>query len=83
MPVTIVLENFPDDVYDLLATAAKAHHRSVSEEAIARLNATVPRRRRTVEETIESVAKLRERLPNGGISSEEIVRNIRQDRDSH
>jgi hypothetical protein len=33
----VVLENVPEELYDDLRQAAEAHHRSVAEEALARL----------------------------------------------
>ncbi len=34
MPTTLTLKNIPDEVYDRLKTAAKAHRRSLNSEAI-------------------------------------------------
>jgi plasmid stability protein len=34
MPTTLTLKNIPDEVYDRLKTAAKAHRRSLNGEAI-------------------------------------------------
>ena len=81
MPVTVTLKNVPDEIYDRLKAAAKAHHRSINGEAIACLERAVVPKRPSVEEHIEFARKLRERLPGGGFSSEEIVQSIRNDRD--
>jgi hypothetical protein len=81
MPVTLTLEDVPDEVYTRLESAAKAHHRSVTGEVLARIaeaDAVAP----SIEEQIEFARKLRERLPSGGFSSDEIVQIIRNDRDS-
>lgn len=82
MPVTITLEDVPDEVYTRLESAAKAHHRSVDGEVLARIAESVAVTTPSVEEHIEFARKLRERLPGGGFSSEEIVQSIRNDRDS-
>jgi antitoxin FitA len=81
MPVTLTLENVPDEVYTRLESAAKAHHRSVTGEALACLEQATMPIRLSVEERLERVQKLRESLPNGGIPSEEILKIIREDRD--
>lgn len=80
MPVTVTLKNVPDEIYDRLKAAAKAHHRSINGEAIACLEQVVAPAP-TVEDHIEFARQLRERLPGGGFPSEEIVQSIRNDRD--
>lgn len=83
MPVTITLKDVPDELYDRLKAAAQSHHRSIDSEAIACIEQVLTPARLSVEERLERVRKLRECLPNGGLSAEEIVQAIRNDRDSH
>jgi plasmid stability protein len=81
MPTTLTLKNIPDDVYERLKTAAKAHRRSLNSEAIVCLEAALmPAQRITVEQRIEKIRRLRESLPGGGFSREDIDAFIEEGR---
>lgn len=73
MPTTLTLKNIPDDLYERLKAAAKAHRRSLNNEAIVCLeSALAPVRRISAEERIERVRAVRANLRSGGLSDEEI-----------
>jgi antitoxin FitA len=81
MPTTLTLKNIPDDLHERLKAAAKAHRRSLNSEAIGILEAALlPARRISVEQRIERIQKLRESLPGGGFSHEDIDAFIEEGR---
>jgi plasmid stability protein len=56
MATTITLKNVPDELYERLKAAAKAHHRSINSEAILCLeSALAPRKRMSPNERIERI----------------------------
>jgi len=79
MPVNLTLKGIPDDLYDALKQAAESNRRSLNNEAIVRLAATV-KRRPTVEETLARIRALRESLPQTPLTDREINRAKRKGR---
>ncbi len=78
---TLHIRNLPEDVYLKLKARAAREGRSLNQEAIAALRASVADTR-SVEEVLESIRRRRERnpWPADAPPPEEL---IRQDRDSH
>jgi antitoxin FitA len=63
MPTTITLKNIPDELYDRLKAAAKAHRRSINSEAIVCLEGALATPRRiTAEERIARARAISEGL---------------------
>lgn len=59
---TITLKNIPDDLYNQLKQAAKAHHRSVNSELIFCLEKVLQPRQYTAAEHLASAREIRERV---------------------
>lgn len=63
MPTTITLKNIPDELYERLKAAAKAHRRSLNNEVIVCLeSALTPHRRIGREDRVERVREIRDSL---------------------
>lgn len=59
---TITIKNIPDDLYDELKQAARAHHRSINGEVIYCIEQTIRRRQREdVAGLLEEIRAVRER----------------------
>jgi plasmid stability protein len=59
MPTTLTLKNIPDDVYERLKMAARAHRRSLNSEAIVCIEAALLPSQTTVAERLERARQLR------------------------
>jgi plasmid stability protein len=79
MPVNLTIKGLPDGLYDALKNAADSNRRSINSEVIVRLE-TALKPRPSVKETLESIRKLRESLPQVPITDREINRAKRQGR---
>ena len=71
---TITLKNIPDDLYELLKAAAKAHHRSINSELIHCLEQSFKPRPVSPEERLERLRRIRPQFPTDAVSPEEILR---------
>ncbi|MBW8885428.1 MAG: Arc family DNA-binding protein [Planctomycetia bacterium] len=80
MPVAMTLKSIPDDVYDRLKTAAKAHHRSLNKEAIACLERALQQPEVNVAERLARFRELRASLKPRKFKSRDILRAIEQGR---
>lgn len=63
MPTTLTLKNIPDEIYDRLKAAAKAHRRSLNSEAIVCLESILVPRHVAVSERLATARGLRAALP--------------------
>lgn len=63
MARSLTLKNFPDDLYGRLKQAAQQHRRSLNNEAIVCLEATLPVQEITAAERLEQIRALRHSLP--------------------
>lgn len=62
MAKTITIRKIPDALYDRLVAAAKAHRRSLEDEAMASLEAGLNAEVPSVEEKLAAIRALRESL---------------------
>lgn len=77
MPVTLSIQNVPDDVVRRLRERARKHHRSLQGELLAILEeAVTPSRARTPGEVLDEVRRLGLRAPSEAASI------VRSDRDT-
>ena len=74
MPTTLTLKNIPDDVYERLKMAAKAHRRSLNSEAIVCIEAALLPTQTTVAERLDRARRLRSGLGAGSFSAADIDR---------
>lgn len=72
MPTTLTLKNIPDLVYDQLKLAAKANRRSLNSEAIMLLESALLPTRVTADERLLRAQILRDALPAGQFTANEI-----------
>lgn len=80
MPTTLTLKNIPDEVYVRLKASAASHRRSLSSEAIACLESVLLPGRSTTEAVIARARVIRESLPNGNFTTNDIDALKRQGR---
>lgn len=80
MPAAITLKGIPDDLYERLKRAAKAHHRSLNSEVIACLERQLEPRVVSAEERLVRARRLRAGLDSEGFDPKEIAEAIRQGR---
>lgn len=72
MPATLTLKNIPDEVYGRLEAAAESHRRSLNSEAIVCLESVLLRGRATAEEVISRARAIRDALPKGKFTAQDI-----------
>ncbi len=76
------LANLPDDVYEKLERAAKAHSRNIEQEAVARLTQSLSpsgtRRARDAAALLREARELRNATPSAWVT-EEFLRSARED----
>jgi antitoxin FitA len=72
MPTTLTLKNIPDDLYERLKRAAKAHRRSMNSEAIVRLEAALGADRPSAAERLARIRTLRSALPEGSFEAPDV-----------
>ena len=72
MPTTLTLKNIPDAVYVSLKAAAETHRRSLSSEAIVRLESTLPPAKVSPSERLDRARKLRASLPKNNFCAKDI-----------
>ena len=69
---TITIKNIPEDLYERLKEAARAHRRSINSEVIVCIEKAVRSRRRTVDDILARAAILREKTAEYKITDDEI-----------
>ena len=74
MPTTLTLKNIPDDVYERLKMAAKAHRRSLNSEAIVCIEAALLPSHTTVAERLDRAKRIRDSLGDARFSAADIDR---------
>jgi hypothetical protein len=70
----LTLKQIPEEVYQRLRESARLNRRSVSSEAIARLERSLGPRRRGVEETLAALNDLHDRLKDLPPLDDELLR---------
>ena len=73
---SITLKNIPDDLYDRLKVAARAHHRSINSELIHCLEKALKPCPVSPEERLERLRRMRPDIPQSAVSPEEIQQAI-------
>ncbi len=73
---SITLKNVPDDLYERLKAAARAHHRSINSELIHCLEVVLQPHPISTEERLERLRRIRPDIPPTSVSPEEIQRAI-------
>jgi plasmid stability protein len=69
---SITIKNIPEDLYERLKEAARAHRRSINSEVIVCIERAVGTRKRDVEAILARAAKLRELTADYQITDQEI-----------
>ena len=77
---SITLKNIPDDLYERLEAAARAHHRSVDGELIRCLEKVLKPRPVSPRERLERLRRVRPDIPPSAVSTDEIQEAIDQGR---
>ena len=72
MPATLTLKNIPDEVYCWLKAAAASHRRSLNSEAIVCLESVLLPGRATAEAVITRARAIRDALPKGKFTAQDI-----------
>ena len=80
MPMTLTLQNIPDEVYQRLKASAELHGRSLSSEAIACLETVLLPGRIDGGERLVRARALRAALPRAGFEAREIDAMKREER---
>ena len=73
MATTLTLKNIPDEVYLRLKASAQSHRRSLNSEAIVCLEAVLLPGRASADEVIARVRAVRDSLPKGTFTAEDIA----------
>jgi len=77
---TVTVKNIPDDLYEQLKTAARAHRRSINSELINCLEAVLKPRKVSPEERLAHLRSIRPHIDPDAISLEELQRTIDEGR---
>ena len=72
MPTTLTLKNIPEEVYERLKASARAHRRSLNNEAIVCLETVLASGRTPATERLARARALRATLPEGRFHAPEI-----------
>lgn len=82
---TLYIRNVPPEVYEALKARAEREGRSVNAEALALLEEVAEQEhgRAAVDRFLELAAEIREKMPPGGPSAVEIIRQMREERTEH
>jgi plasmid stability protein len=81
MPRTITLKNIPDDIYERLKVSARAHRRSINNEAISCFEQVLmPRRIVRPEERLDRIRRLQASLGDFRVADAEIDAHKREGR---
>lgn len=73
----ITFSNFPDGLYEILERHAKAQHRSLENEVIARIQSTIDENPIDVEAWIEEANRNRQHIR--GFLTDEMLKEFRDD----
>ncbi|VAX06662.1 hypothetical protein MNBD_GAMMA26-425 [hydrothermal vent metagenome] len=68
----LTIKNIPESLYEELKRTAKLHRRSINNEVIVLLEEKLAPKRKTPEEWVETVKLIRNKIPAGAISEEEV-----------
>ncbi|MGM0413494.1 MAG: FitA-like ribbon-helix-helix domain-containing protein [Pseudomonadota bacterium] len=77
---SITVENLPEELYEQLKRAAKAHHRSVDGELIHCLEKSLRPRPMSVEEKLARLRRVRPAIPPDAVEAGELEDAIEQGR---
>ncbi|RMG55655.1 MAG: Arc family DNA-binding protein [Gammaproteobacteria bacterium] len=77
---SITLKNIPEDLYERLKAAARAHHRSINGELIHCLESVLMPQPVSPEERLERLRRIRPSVAPSAVSPEEIQQAIDQGR---
>ena len=77
---SITIKNIPDELYESLKAAARAHHRSIAGELIHCLEMTLKPRPVSPQGRLERLRQVRPGISSSAISAEEIQAAIDQGR---
>lgn len=80
MATAITLKGIPDDLYERLKLAAKAHHRSLNSEVIACLERQLTPHVLSTDERLARAKVLRAAVASAELDPQEIAEAIRQGR---
>ena len=82
---TLYIRNVPPEVYEALKSRAERQGRSVNAEALKILEEVAEREtgKAAVERFLELAKEIRKKMPSGGPSAAEIVRQMRDERSEH
>lgn len=80
MPSTLTLKGIPDELYDRLKRAAKAHHRTLNSEVIACLERQLELQALGADERLARARRLRAEARLQGFDPDDIAKGIRQAR---
>lgn len=72
MPISLTLKNIPDEVYRCLKAAAETHRRSLNSEVIVCLESVLMPTRRSADERLASIRRLRAALPQHGFHADDV-----------
>jgi plasmid stability protein len=75
---TITVKNIPDDLYERLKQAARAHRRSINSEVIVCIERAVGLRQRDVEAELARARELRE-LTRGYVLSDDELKQAKEE----
>jgi len=81
MATNITLKKIPDDLHKELKASAVRHRRSLNSEILALLESGLKPRRRNVDEILERVRALRERMKGAWLDDDMIDRAKREGRE--
>ena len=76
----LTIKNMPEPLYEKLKRAAQAHRRSINNEVIMLLEEKLMAKKSTPEEWIDAARKIREKIPVGVITEDEIENIINEGR---
>jgi len=70
---TLTLKNIPDDLYQELKEAAKAHHRSMNSEILSCVERTIGTRKLDVSEHLATARRLRSKTEEYPVTNDELT----------
>lgn len=76
----LTIKNIPKPLYEELKRTAQAHRRSMNNEVIVLLEETLMTKKRTPDDWIAAVRKIRSKIPAGAVSEDEIEQAIHEGR---
>lgn len=76
---TLTLKNVPEGLVEQLKEEAKQNRRSLNQEALARLEASVALRKRSADETIAALRRLHKRLGPRPILTDALIERAKRE----